>query len=220
MIIAVVSLHILAALKHHFIDKDNILRRMLPAILFLLFAQNANAEEPLKNWYIIGDQSSLEFIAQQNDAPVKGKFNFFLAAIRFSPDQLEKSLIMAKIELNMLHMDYPDAEKTIKSLDWMDTKKFPTAMFQSTKITHLAKNNYVAEGNLNLHGVNVPVILNFTLEEYSATRAHIKGETTLSRNAFSIGKGEWKATDVIKDEVAVQFDITAQDSPWSAPAQH
>ena len=29
-IIAVVSLHTLAALKHHFIDKDNVLRRMLP----------------------------------------------------------------------------------------------------------------------------------------------------------------------------------------------
>jgi len=30
-IIALVSIHILAALKHHFVDKDTILKRMMPS---------------------------------------------------------------------------------------------------------------------------------------------------------------------------------------------
>lgn len=32
MILALVALHVLAALKHHFIDRDNVLTRMLPGI--------------------------------------------------------------------------------------------------------------------------------------------------------------------------------------------
>ena len=32
MLVAMVLIHIAAALKHHFIDKDNILHRMLPKI--------------------------------------------------------------------------------------------------------------------------------------------------------------------------------------------
>jgi cytochrome b561 len=31
-LIAVIAIHIFAALKHHYIDKDNVLKRMLPFI--------------------------------------------------------------------------------------------------------------------------------------------------------------------------------------------
>lgn len=218
-IIGLVSVHILAALKHHFIDKDNILRRMLPLVLLLLALPLQAAEAGPKPWYVIGNQSSLEFTATQNDAPIKGTINPFRAGITFSPDFLEQSKIQVEMAIKDFHINYQQAEQAIKSADWLDMAQFPVAKFSSTHITHSADKNYVAEGNLTIRNITLPVILHFTLEEYSENRAHVKGEATLSRTAFGIGQGEWKGTDVIKDEVAVKFELVVQDQPWTAPVK-
>jgi cytochrome b561 len=214
-IIGLVSLHILAALKHHFIDKDTILRRMLP-LLLLVVALPLQAAEP-KAWYVVGDKSTLEFIATQNDSPLKGLILPFKVAIAFSPEAVEQSRVQAEMEVKDIHLPYPQADQAIKSADWFDMAKFPLVKFSSTRITHSAGNNFVAEGDLTIRDITLPVILHFTLEEYSDTRAHVKGEATLNRNAFGVGQGEWKSTDVIKDEVAVKFNLIAQSSPWTAP---
>lgn len=216
-IIALVSLHALAALKHHFIDKDNTLRRMLPVLLLLLSPALLHAEDAQKRWFVIPPESSITFTATQNNAPIKGSFKDFLFDIRFSPDGTENSRVSCAIKLSSLQMDYPDATKTALSPAWFDAEQFPTAQFNSTAITHLGKKNYVAEGELTLHGVKLPVILHFTLEEYGDKKAHVKGEATLTRSAFGIGSGEWAATDVIKDEVTVNFDLVAQGSPYIPP---
>lgn len=216
-IIALVSLHALAALKHHFMDKDNTLRRMLPAVLLLLSPALLHAAEEQKRWFVIPPESNITFTATQNNAPIKGSFKEFIFDISFSPDQPENSRVLGAVKLSSLQMDYADAAKTALSPAWFDAEKFPTAQFNSTAITHLGKKNYVAEGELTLHGVKLPVILHFTLEEYSDKKARVKGEASLNRNAFGIGKGEWAATDVIKDEVTINFDLVAQGSPYAPP---
>ena len=90
VLMAAGAAHILAALKHHFIDKDNILRRMLPLFLLPLFWQPASAAEEVlaRQWYVDRDQSSLTFTAKQNDAPVKGTFGRYWINITFSPQDL------------------------------------------------------------------------------------------------------------------------------------
>lgn len=215
-IIALVGLHILAALKHHFIDKDTILRRMLP-LLLLLVALPLQAEGKPKDWYVVGTQSTLEFTATQNDSPLRGTISAFKIAIAFSPELVEQSRVQMDINVKDIHLSYQQADDAIKTADWFDMAKFPLVKFSSTHITHSAGNNYVAEGNLTIRDATLPVILHFTLEEYTDNRARVKGEATLNRNAFGVGQGEWKSTDVIKDEVAVNFDLIAQSSPWTPP---
>ena len=220
VIIGLVSLHILAALKHHFIDKDNILRRMLPFVLLPLLVQPLHAAETgPREWYVIGDKSSLEFTATQNDALIKGKLNMFHTGINFSPEYLEKSTILVQMSVKDIHIDYQPAQQAIQSPDWLDGMQFPTMYFRSTHITHSDGKNYVAEGELSIRNITLPIILHFTLEEYADNHAHAKGEATISRTAYGIGRGEWKATDIIKDEVAIQLDLYVQDQPWSPPAK-
>ena len=212
-IIALVSLHALAALKHHFIDKDNTLRRMLPLLLLMFTPALLHAaERPVMQWYVVPAESKITFTATQNNSPIKGSFEKYTLSIIFSPDSLESSVIDGQIFITSLKMDYSDAVKTALSPQWFEAEKFQTTYFKTTSISHLGKNNYVAEAKLSLRGVTLPVILHFTLEEYTDKKAHIKGETSLSRKAFGIGKGEWAATDIIKDEVVVTFDIVASDS--------
>ena len=60
--IFVIAAHFGAALYHHFIRKDNILRRMLPLVLLLVFSSPAFAATPVK-FKIIPEQSSITFEA-------------------------------------------------------------------------------------------------------------------------------------------------------------
>jgi polyisoprenoid-binding protein YceI len=215
-IIALVSIHILAALKHHFIDKDNTLRRILP-VLVLFSPALLHAETQPQNWYIQPAESSITFTATQNNAPIKGRFANYGFSIYFSPENLENSSVNGEIDIGSLMMDYPDAVKTALSTAWLDAGQFKIAKFKTTSISHLAKNNYAAEGELTMLSKTIPIILHFTLEEYTPKLARVKGEASLSRSAFGIGKGEWAATDVIKDEGVVNFDILARDNPPFTP---
>lgn len=216
-IIALVSLHALAALKHHFINKDNTLRRMLPVLLMLFLPTLLMAETQPQRWFVQTKESTLSFTATQNNAPIKGTFIGYALSIYFSPENLEKSSIQSAINMPSLRMDYPDAAKTATSEAWLDAAKFPFAQFKTTSISHLGKKNYAAEGELTMLGKTQPIILHFTLEEYTPKLARVKGEALLSRSAFGIGKGEWAATDVIKDEVTFNFDIVARDNPPFEP---
>lgn len=216
-IIGLVTLHAAAALKHHFIDKDNVLRRMLPMFALLLLPLSAMAQGAPPTWFINPEKSSLKFTAIQNDAPVEGTFKTFRTGIAFAPDRLEQSKIRAEIDLASVSAAYAPIVQAIATEPWFDVAHFPKAVFTSLKISHLADKNYVVEGLLELRGRSLPVIVHFTLEEYNAQTAVVKGEATLSRLAFGVGQGEWQATDIIKDDVGVSFVVTATPTPYTPP---
>ncbi len=48
------------------------------------------------------------------------------------------------------------------------------------------------------------------LAHYSDTNAVAKGMVILKRNDFGIGQGDWTNTDVVKNDVQVNFKITAK----------
>jgi len=55
--------------------------------------------------------------------------------------------------------------------------------------------------------------LPFTLKIAEAgdkLRAEAKGETELKRLDFGVGSGQWRATDVVANEVRVTVNITAE----------
>ncbi|PNA05221.1 polyisoprenoid-binding protein, partial [Pseudomonas sp. GW456-11-11-14-LB1] len=45
----------------------------------------------------------------------------------------------------------------LKSADWFDAAKFPTATFHSTKVTQISGDAVAVDGTLTLHGVTKPV---------------------------------------------------------------
>ena len=86
---------------------------------------------------------------------------------------------------------------------------FPTASFTADKFVKTGDKTYQAMGTLTIRDKTVPVTLNFTAADYSATHALMKGTTTLKRTDFGVGQGEWADTKAIKDEVKIDFTIGA-----------
>lgn len=52
----------------------------------------------------------------------------------------------------------------LKGADWFDAAKYPTIRFVSTKVTPTGANTAKIAGNLTLHGVTKPVVLDATLK--------------------------------------------------------
>lgn len=182
----------------------------LRAVFFtLIFCLCAAAGAAPTMWKIIPDGSSIKFTATQNGAPVSGDFKTFSGEINFDPDQLDKSNVQITIDIASVSAAYKEVTDTLKTADWFDVTAFPKAVFKADHFTKTDNNTYQATGTLTIRDKTQPVVLTFTLPEYSKTKALAKGETTLKRSTFGVGKGEWAKTDEIKDEVKVEFVLAA-----------
>ncbi|MHB1947230.1 MAG: YceI family protein [Gammaproteobacteria bacterium] len=160
-------------------------------------------------WKIVPNESSLSFTATQNGAPVSGKFTKFSGDIHFDPNQLDKSHVKIIVDIGSISDAYNQLSDTLKTPEWFNTKVFPQAIFESKELTKTGDKTYQAKGNLTIRDKTQPVTLTFTQEEYTATKARMKGETTIKRTAFGVGQGEWADTKAVKDDVHIDFTVVA-----------
>lgn len=176
-------------------------------IIFLLSPLIAFAD--ITSWKIIPNESTLTFTATQNGAPVTGTFKNFSGSINFDPTQLDKSSVKIIVNVGSISDPYHELSDTLKTADWFNVKLFPQAIFQSTGFTKTGDKTYQAKGTLTIRDKTQPIVLNFTQEEYSQTKAKMTGSTTIKRTVFGVGQGEWSDTKAVKDDVQVNFTVSA-----------
>jgi polyisoprenoid-binding protein YceI len=168
----------------------------------------------IRSWQIVSGSSQLNFTATLNGAPVSGTFKQFSGDIKFDPAQLDKCSVNIKVSMDSINSTNPDAPGALKSKEWFDVKDFPEAIYTATQFTKGEKNDkgadsYVAKGNLTMHGITSPLTLTFTLDEFTPSKAIVNGSTSLQRSLFSVGQGEWADTEVVKDDVKINFKVIA-----------
>ncbi len=231
---ALVILHVAAALKHHFVDRDDVFVRMLPrfmekAMLALrrrvvglcllagVFSLLGGASAHAGTWGVDYARSHLRFSCAQGDTPFEGEFKTFQAMIDLDPRHPETGKIEAVIDMSSASAGSPDRDGFLPQADWLDSSRFPQARFQSTAIHTMAsgtdgKAAYVADGSLTIKGITRPVTLSFALEpDGTATRA--QGHVALMRTDFNIGAGTWSSEAYVRRAVDVSFDIVAKPTP-------
>lgn len=184
-----------------------LMNKFIFVLMFLLVATIANAAVPA--WQIVPDKSHITFIATQNNAPVNGEFKQFVGKINFDPNQLNKSDVHVVVDMNSISTSDPDISNTLKTAEWFNVKLFPQAIFNANDFTKTADNTFEANGTLTIRDKNIPIKVKFVLEQYTSSNAVVKGTVLLKRNDFGIGQGEWVSTDVVKNDVQVNFQITA-----------
>lgn len=212
LIMITVGLHILAALKHHFMDKDSVLKRMLPALLIILFASTAHAADT--TWNVDRNKSSIAFKGRQMGTEFNGRFDRFRADINFDPDNLAASTVKVAVDIATANTRSAERDEIIKGKDWFDVAQFPVARFETTSFLKTGDKTYEALANLTIRDVTLPVILPFRLEirmndsdkELTAT---VDASVILDRSKFNLGGGSWADTGVIANEVPVSIHVVA-----------
>lgn len=166
-------------------------------------------------WTIVKAESTLGFEAIQMGAPFQGQFKGFDGIITFDPDNLAASKADITIAMDSADAGSDDRNKNLPAKDWFNTESFPDAHFVTKSITKgLDKNQYVANGNLTIRDVTLPISLPFTLvitkNDSGESVAKMNGEAVLNRLDYGVGQGEWKDTKSVENQVKIKISLTAK----------
>ena len=176
-----------------------------------IIVDSAEKSPIVREWKIIPSKSKIEFKASQDKTDISGSFKKFSGKINFDSSQLQSSTVQIEIDTTSVDTTFSEAADVIQGAVWLATKAFPTAIFKSEKFTALPdKKSFRSNGTLTIKGKTLPVVLDFTLKEYSTTNAHAVGSAVIKRSAFGIGENDHKKANGVKDDVIVTIDVAAE----------
>ncbi len=184
------------------------MKKILIIFAVIFFVTSAQAAENMA-WKIIPAQSKIEFKVAQDSSIISGSFAKFGGTINFDKTQLSKSKVVINIDTSSVTASLSEAAGTLQSPEWLSTKAFPKAIFTAEKFSTAGK-SFRADGNLTLKGKTVPLNLEFSFDEYSATKAHAVGKAKIKRSDFAVGNSDAKKANGVKDEIEISFSVTAE----------
>lgn len=158
------------------------------------------------SWTVDPAASSLVFVAQQNGAPVVGRFSDWEAEITLDPEQPETGRIRAVIRTASAATGQGQVDQTLAGAAWFDPANHPEAVFESTSIAALGNGRYEATGTLSIKGTGKEIVLPFDLA-VEGDSARATAEVSLARTVFGIGADIPEAT--VANDVTVRLDIAA-----------
>ena len=113
----------------------------------------------------------------------------------WDPAKPEASKIDVTLKTVSVDTNHAERDKHIKSKDFLDVAKYPTATFKSTKVTPTGKNaegQLTADvaGDLTLTGVTKPVVIKATFigegkDPWGGYRAGFEGKLDINRKDFA-----------------------------------
>lgn len=147
--------------------------------------------------------SKIEFVGAKVTASHPGGFTDFSGSVRVG-DPIETSVIEVTVQTASLFADKEKLTKHLKSPDFFDVGKFPTATFRSTSIDKTAEGHTI-HGDLTLHGVtkriSFPATINATDAKVSAN-----AEFSINRQDFGIAY-PGMPDDLIRDLVVINLSL-------------
>jgi cytochrome b561/polyisoprenoid-binding protein YceI len=208
----IVTLHIAGALKHHYVLKDDTLRRMLPfgriapglLAVALVVAPAARATTPAAAYSLIAAQSSLSYTFIQAGAANQGRFNSY--SVDFDP-----AAGRLDVTIDMRSFDTGDSQRNavLGGKDFFDPAHYPQARFTATRLVRTAT-GYDATGSLTLHGITRDITVPFTWHTATVQGrgvGYLAGQTTLRRLDFGVGQGQWQSTEWVGNDVTVRYSL-------------
>jgi len=131
--------------------------------------------------------------------------------LEFDQADPTKSSVKVTVPLATLNTSVPDLDEHLRSADFFETAKYPTATFTSTKVEKGgAPNQLAVTGDLQLHGVTKPIKLAVTIVKIgvnprsSLPTIGFDATATLKRSEFGLGKFVPQVSDEIPLHVIAQ----------------
>jgi polyisoprenoid-binding protein YceI len=154
-------------------------------------------------------QSKLGFIGSKKTMSHPGEFTKYKASITLADGKPEGGKIAVEIDMDSVKTDQEKLDTHLKSDDFFDTKKYPTASFVSTEIRTGGawENSHTVVGDLTLHGVTKKI-------EFPAT-IKVENGVVIGKADFAINRKDWKINykgkldDLIREDVLIKFDLKA-----------
>jgi polyisoprenoid-binding protein YceI len=183
-------------------------RLALTAAIIALIAPLAGAQT--SNWTADPAHSDVSFsIRHMGISTVRGHFSV-TGSLAYNEADATKSTVNASIDISSVDTGQSARDNDIKGAQWFNASSFPTATFTSTSVAK-SGDHLTINGNLTLHGVTKPVVL-----EAEGPSGPIPGmdhkphagftaTTTIKRTDFGIGANF--PASMVGDEVKLDIDL-------------
>jgi polyisoprenoid-binding protein YceI len=160
------------------------------------------------------DSSTVEFVGSKVTGSHKGGFKKFAGELNVENGALAGAGNKVVIEIDSLFSDTDRLTGHLKSPDFFDAAKFPTATFVTTAIEKQATNSIVT-GNLTMHGVTKQISFPADIK-VSDGAVDLAAEFFVNRFDFDI-KYAGKTDDLIRKEVVLKLKVSAKPGKATFP---
>jgi polyisoprenoid-binding protein YceI len=169
-------------------------------------------------WQIDPPHTNVEFtVRHMMISNVKGQFQKTSGTVTTNGNDPTSAKIDATIDASSIDTRVDKRDAHLKSPAFLDVDKFPTITFKSTKVEADGPGKWKVTGDLTLHGVTKPVVLEVEgtgapiNDPMGNTRAGASATTKIKRSDFGLTWNQpLEAGGVmVGDEVAISIDLEA-----------
>jgi polyisoprenoid-binding protein YceI len=182
--------------------------------MFVVLPMLAHAD----TWQIDPAHTNVEFtVRHMMISNVKGQFQKTSGTVATNGNDPTSAKIDATIDATSINTRVDKRDAHLKSPAFLDVDKFPTITFKSTKVEADGPGKWKVTGDLTMHGVTKPVVLEVEgtgtpiSDPMGNTRAGASATTKISRKDFGLTWNQpLEAGGVmVGDEVAISIDVEA-----------
>jgi polyisoprenoid-binding protein YceI len=148
-------------------------------------------------------------------ATVRGQFKGVTGTVNWDDQDISNSVVDVTIDANTVDTGEPKRDADLKSANFFDVAHYPTITFKSTKIERISAAKMKVAGNLTIHGITKPVVLDVEgpsgaiKDPYGKTRVALNATTTVNRMDYGV---KWNAKMdgggiVVGDDVNINIDL-------------
>jgi polyisoprenoid-binding protein YceI len=153
--------------------------------------------------------STVGFVGSKVTGKHEGKFEKVTGSITLAGGKPEGGKIAIEVDLASLKTDQEKLDTHLKSPDFFDVAKFPSAKFTSTEIKAGGEKGatHMVTGELELHGEKKTISFPATIT--------VAGDSVSGTSEFSINRKDFKIVypgkpdDLIRDDVVLKLSLKA-----------
>lgn len=166
------------------------IKSLTAALVLTLSSQTFSAET-----YQIdtkGMHAAIEFkIKHLGYSWLTGRFNDFSGTITYDEKSPSASAVDVTIKTSSVDSNHAERDKHLRSDDFLNVKKFPTATFKSNKVVSTGKDKADITGILTLNGVSKSVTIKSSeigagTDPWGGFRRGFEGSTEIALKDFNI----------------------------------
>jgi polyisoprenoid-binding protein YceI len=175
----------------------------------------AAAEQTRTTWKIDPTHSAVEFsVRHLMITTVRGRFTGVDGKVVNDASDPSKSSVEVVIDPATIDTREPQRDAHLRSADFFDVEKFPTLTFRSTGVEGRLGESFKLTGDLTIHGVTRPVVLDVTSEgqikdAWGGLRSGFTATTRIKRSEFGLTWNQLLEAGgvTVSDEVKISLDV-------------
>ncbi len=160
------------------------------------------------------DHSSITFKIRHLFSKTNGQFKQFKGTVDYEPGKPETWKTQAVIQAASIDTNVEPRDKHLRSKDFFEVETYPTLTFKSTKVTDATAEGAKLHGDLAMHGVTQPVVMDLAIhgvgkDPWGNTRAGFTATTKVDRKDFGLTWNKAVETGglLVGDEVEITLEI-------------